>query len=1071
MKVIAKEQAAKKKKLEEETKQLQQEEEERMRAAVEEEVEEEEQPEEEPPRRRRLGEGGESSGAKEDDPWVEKRISEWVANLSLGEDEEAMLYIPQEEKEAAIKEIEATSDRLERQAIENEKRLDWKLLKKDAIWKWDKDCTSALKKLKRALIEYLVLKVADPSLSFVVTTNASQYGIGTVLQQNVGNGYRPVEFMSARMPSEKVATSTYERELRQALEHWKLYLLGRHFKVYSNYETLRWLKTQAKMTPKLTRWAAEIDQYDFELKPVKGKYNIVADALSRRLDYFGAIVHYLDIGRDLQEKVREAYAQDPIYSDLLKKVKEAPETEPDYRTIEGLLFEKTNVVDHLYVPNSEEICSLILGECHDTEGHFGWQKTLANLMHAYTWPGMKADCIESVERNGFMGELPNLENVTSLMNLNAHSNQLTGTIPSWIGKLELVMMIDLSSNRLSGGIPESLQNLTNLQVLRLGDNQVNGTIPPSLGHPAQASLRVMWMEQTDLTGPVPSGWTTSDASKLDYAIFETPICEEHPQLGVNRQLCQVRPESSLFSGSSDSAPPFRDFDSERILSLRQQVAKDLNLNETQVQVENFTAAGDRLEMALTFYPPEFRSLNAEEMTMIKDGLYTQKVHLGADLGPYVALNYSLPGALIVKEDKGLSTGETAAIITSAVVGGLIVCVAIMYAYNQKKRADYAEHYPAQAISITVGGDDNEPQIQFKGARIFRFEELKRVTNNFSERNVLGKGGYGKVYKGVLRDGEEVAIKRLDKESQQGDREFSTEVALLLRLHHRNLVNLVGFCTEGPEQMLVYEYMPNGTLNEHLNGSRGRTLTCYERLSIAEGAASGLVYLHVHADPPIIHRDIKPGNILLDSRFVAKVADFGLSKLAPDGGTHLVTTVKGTTGYLDPEYYMNNTLSEKSDVFSFGIVLLELFTGRLPIVNGRHILATVQKALDKDSLYEVIDPRIREKCDFNAIEAGIKIALRCTAPASQDRPTMLEVYEELKAIRGRDSSHVSNDSNRSPVSRDNLKSSGYFSKTAEDEQRVKGNARKDPYESDNWPDTFTSSGVTIVNPDITQIAPR
>ncbi|GBG83892.1 hypothetical protein CBR_g37762 [Chara braunii] len=180
-----------------------------------------------------------------------------------------------------------------------------RLLKKEAIWPWDKDCTSALKKLTRALIEYPVLKVADPSLPFVVTTDASQYGIGAVLQHDDGNGYRHVDFMSARMPSEKVATSTYDRELyalRQALEHWKHYLLG--VKVYSDHETLRWLKTQAKMTPKLTRWAAEIDQYDFELKPVKGKYNVVADALSRRSDYFGAIVHYLDIGRDLQEKVR-----------------------------------------------------------------------------------------------------------------------------------------------------------------------------------------------------------------------------------------------------------------------------------------------------------------------------------------------------------------------------------------------------------------------------------------------------------------------------------------------------------------------------------------------------------------------------------------------------------------------------------------------------------------------------------------------------------------------------------------------------------------------------------------------
>ncbi|GBG81934.1 hypothetical protein CBR_g34116 [Chara braunii] len=203
-----------------------------------------------------------------------------------------------------------------------------RLMKKETIGKWDHDCSSAFKKLNKALIEYRVLKVADPALPFVVTIDASQHGISVVLQQDDDNCYRPVEFMSARLPSEKVAASIYERELyalRQALEHWKHYLLGRHFKVYSDHETLRWLKTQAKMTPKLTRWAAEIDQYDFELKVVKGKYNVVADALSRRFDYFGAIVHYLDIGADLQQKVRDAYAQDPVYSELLKRVREAPD--------------------------------------------------------------------------------------------------------------------------------------------------------------------------------------------------------------------------------------------------------------------------------------------------------------------------------------------------------------------------------------------------------------------------------------------------------------------------------------------------------------------------------------------------------------------------------------------------------------------------------------------------------------------------------------------------------------------------------------------------------------------------
>ncbi|GBG81236.1 hypothetical protein CBR_g31908 [Chara braunii] len=499
-KALKEEQAVKLKKIEEEMAR----EKERLKKEEDEKLKEVDEEEEGPPLQRKSGQNSGSCGNE-----MEKKISEWVANLSLGEEEEVMMYIPKDDQEAAMKVWDAEKDRLRRQALEDQQRMEWKLammrekkrrvdaaseavkeleevqkghlrqvleklreanfkinakkcdwaktqvlylghvldgdgvkpedskivairdwpmprtltelcsflglanyyrkfvrnfstiaaplrklLRKETIWKWDKNCTSAMKKLKQALIEYPVLKVVDSSLPFIVTTS-----IGVVLQQDDGNGYRPVEFMSARMPSEKVATSTYERELyalKQALDHWKHYLLGRHFKVYSDHETLRWLKTQAKMTPKLTRWAAEIDQYDFELKSVKGKYNVVADVQSRRADYFGAIVHYLDIGKDLQEKVREAYTQDPIYSDLLKKVKEAPETEPNYRTTEGLLFEKTNVFDRLCMPNSEEFRNLISGECHDTEGHFGWQKTLANLMRAYTWSGMKNDCVEYV---------------------------------------------------------------------------------------------------------------------------------------------------------------------------------------------------------------------------------------------------------------------------------------------------------------------------------------------------------------------------------------------------------------------------------------------------------------------------------------------------------------------------------------------------------------------------------------------------------------------------------------------------------------------------------------------------
>ncbi|GBG65052.1 hypothetical protein CBR_g49122 [Chara braunii] len=312
LKAIAEEQAAKMKKLEEEMKRVQHVEEERRKA-----VEEAAAAEEEKERMRIESREGSSGTKKDTDAEMEKKISEWVANLSLGEDEEAESYVTQDERDALASELAAMKDPMERREREEEQKL--ALLKKEAISQWDKDCTTARKRLKRALIEYPVLKVADPSLPFVVTTDASQYGIGAVLQQDDGNGYRPIEFMSARMPSEKVATSTYERELyalRQALEHWKHYLLGGHFKMYSDHETLRWLKTQAKMTPKLTRWAAEIDQYDFELKPAKGKYNVVADALSV---VEREVVHAIEIVSGSKVPRGRIYRMSPAELDELRR--------------------------------------------------------------------------------------------------------------------------------------------------------------------------------------------------------------------------------------------------------------------------------------------------------------------------------------------------------------------------------------------------------------------------------------------------------------------------------------------------------------------------------------------------------------------------------------------------------------------------------------------------------------------------------------------------------------------------------------------------------------------------------
>ncbi|KFK36030.1 hypothetical protein AALP_AA4G068600 [Arabis alpina] len=234
---------------------------------------------------------------------------------------------------------------------------------------------------------------------------------------------------------------------------------------------------------------------------------------------------------------------------------------------------------------------------------------------------------------------------------------------------------------------------------------------------------------------------------------------------------------------------------------------------------------------------------------------------------------------------------------------------------------YAPSLPPPHPSVALGFNKST----------FTYEELAAATQGFSKDRLLGQGGFGYVHKGVLPNGKEIAVKSLKAGSGQGDREFQAEVDIISRVHHRHLVSLVGYCSNaGGQRLLVYEFLPNDTLEFHLHGKSGKVMDWPTRLKIALGSAKGLAYLHEDCHPKIIHRDIKASNILIDLNFEAKVADFGLAKLSQDNNTHVSTRVMGTFGYLAPEYASSGKLTEKSDVFSFGVMLLELITGRRPV---------------------------------------------------------------------------------------------------------------------------------------------
>lgn len=288
---------------------------------------------------------------------------------------------------------------------------------------------------------------------------------------------------------------------------------------------------------------------------------------------------------------------------------------------------------------------------------------------------------------------------------------------------------------------------------------------------------------------------------------------------------------------------------------------------------------------------------------------------------------------------------------------------------------------------------------------YTLDEIKAATDNFSVCNVLGSGGFGSVYKGVLPDGTHVAMKRFKNCSPAGDEEFFHEVEVISSVKHRNLVALRGCCVDksdprGHQRIIVYEYMPNGSLHDHLF-SQKTFLDWPKRKNIALGIVRGLVYLHQDVQPAIIHRDIKSSNILLDSHWNARVADFGLAKFTPEGATHVTTRVAGTHGYVAPEYVLYGKINEKSDVYSFGVLLLELLTGQkiISFLNdseGPLLITDWAWSLVKEGkIGDVLDPHMDNLGPPEVVEKYVRIALLCSHPHVSSRPTIDQVLKLME----------------------------------------------------------------------------
>ncbi|PIN11575.1 Serine/threonine protein kinase [Handroanthus impetiginosus] len=285
---------------------------------------------------------------------------------------------------------------------------------------------------------------------------------------------------------------------------------------------------------------------------------------------------------------------------------------------------------------------------------------------------------------------------------------------------------------------------------------------------------------------------------------------------------------------------------------------------------------------------------------------------------------------------------------------------------------------------------------------FTLRDLEIATNRFSAENVLGEGGYGVVYRGKLVNGTEVAVKKLLNNLGQAEKEFRVEVEAIGHVRHKNLVRLLGYCIEGVQRMLVYEYVNNGNLEQWLHGAMRQhgTLTWEARMKVLLGTANALAYLHESIEPKVVHRDIKSSNILIDDDFNAKVSDFGLAKLLDSGESHITTRVMGTFGYVAPEYANSGLLNEKSDIYSYGVLLLEAVTGRDPVDYGRpanevNLVEWLKMMVGNRRAEEVVDPNLEVRPTTRGLKRALLVALRCVDPDSEKRPKMSHVVRMLE----------------------------------------------------------------------------
>eukprot|EP01018_Ginkgo_biloba_P017736 Gb_19951 [translate_table: standard] len=548
--------------------------------------------------------------------------------------------------------------------------------------------------------------------------------------------------------------------------------------------------------------------------------------------------------------------------------------------------------------------------------------------------------------NQISGEIPAqvLVNCKSLKQFEATFNQIRGSIPPTIGNLESLMYLDLSSNNLHGIIPPQLGQLKNLQYLLLAENNITGEIPGELGQ--LSSLVMLDLSSNALTGKIPVD--LARLAHLKILLLDTNrLSGQIPKVLTN--LTALTTINVSFNNLSGSVP---------------------HIGNSKTCKYNFTGnqfLDDCPSASFSSSPSSIRApLPHTSLTVVKPD----------------------------KRDGGLNSLEVAALISaSAIVFVLVVLVLLLSFARRCIRRPGCRSGRKDVVTFTNIG------VQLT------YENVVRATGNFSVGNLIGNGGFGATYKAELTPGLLVAVKRLSVGRFQGIQQFDAEIRTLGRIRHENLVTLIGYHASESEMFLVYNYLPGGNLESFIHERSNRNVHWRILHKIALDIAQALHYLHDFCVPRVLHRDIKPSNILLDNNLNAYLSDFGLARLLEASETHATTDVAGTFGYVAPEYAMTCRVSDKADVYSYGVVLLELLSGKKSLDpsfssygNGFNIVAWACMLLKEGRAREVFTPGLWDTGPRDDLVESLHLAVMCTVDLLSGRPSMRKVVEQLRQFQ-------------------------------------------------------------------------